>query len=88
MTMKVIGIHLKFYHTSKKDNTLWVSRSLPQMEYEKAVPVNANSRFPTHTDFFIILGVVLCGYPKVDGYMPVFLEQLKGDEAVLWQWDD
>lgn len=72
-----------------KDNALWVSRSLPQLGYEKAIPVNANSKFTDHTDFFIVLGVVLCGYAKVDGYIPVFLEELKGDEAILWRlWDD
>ncbi len=68
-----------------KDNTLWVSRSLPELGYEKAVPVNANLRFPQHSDFFIVLGVALYGYAKVNGYIPVFLEQLQGDEAILWQ---
>ena len=68
-----------------KDNALWVSRSLPELGYEKAVPVNANLRFPIHSDFFIILGVELYGYAKVDGYIPVFLEQLQGYEAILWQ---
>ena len=62
-----------------------MSRSLPELGYEKAVPVNANSRFPRHSDFFIILGVALYGYPLVDGYIPVFLEQLQGYEAILWQ---
>ena len=71
-----------------KNNALWVSRSLPQLGYEKAIPVNANSRFPEYTDFFLILGVVLCGYAKVDGYMPVFLEELKADEAILWRLQD
>jgi hypothetical protein len=72
-----------------KDNVLKVSRSLPELGFEKAVPVNANTRFPNHTDFFIVLGVVLCGYAKVDGYMPVFLEKLTGEEALLWSiWED
>ncbi|RUS94935.1 hypothetical protein DSM106972_091860 [Dulcicalothrix desertica PCC 7102] len=34
---------------------------------------------------YIILGVALYGYPLVDGYIPVFLEQLQGSEAILWQ---
>lgn len=68
-----------------QDNALWVSRSLTEHGFEKACPVDAFSRWPDHTDFFIILGVVLCGYAKIDGYMPVFLETLKGDEAILWK---
>ncbi len=72
-----------------KDDAVWISRAMPEIGYEKAVPINSNSRFPDYTDFFIVLGVVLCGYAKADGYMPVFLEQLKGDEAILWRlWDD
>lgn len=38
-----------------------------------------------NSDFFIVLGVALHGYAKVDGYIPVFLEQLQDDEAILWQ---
>ncbi len=71
-----------------RDNALCVSRSLPELGYEKAIPVDAGSRFPDHTDFFLVLGVVLCGYAKANGYMPVFLSTLKGDEAILWRlWD-
>ncbi|RUT03949.1 hypothetical protein DSM106972_048630 [Dulcicalothrix desertica PCC 7102] len=63
-----------------------MSRSLPELGYEKDKgTVNANSRFPIHSDFFIILGVELYGYAKIDGYITVFLEQLQGNEAILWQ---
>lgn len=68
-----------------KDNALWVSRSLPEHGFEKACPVDAHLRWSDYTDFFIVLGVVLCGYAKIDGYMPVFLETLTGDEAILWK---
>jgi hypothetical protein len=68
-----------------KDNALWVSRSVPELGYEKAIPIDANRKFPKHTDFFIAVGVVLCGYAQVDGYIPVFLKELQGDEAILWR---
>ncbi|MBW4565213.1 MAG: hypothetical protein KME32_29800 [Mojavia pulchra JT2-VF2] len=72
-----------------KDNALWVSRSLPDNGYKKAIPTNANKRFRKHTDFFIAVGALLCGYAQFEGYIPVFLEELLGDEAILWRlWGD
>ena len=67
-----------------KNNTLWISREAPELGYEKACPVAAAHRWPEYTDFLIVRGVQLWGYPKIDGYMPVFLEELKGDETILF----
>ena len=66
-----------------KDNALWVCCSRPEIGYDKAIPITSATKWPDYTDFFIVGGVMLWAYAKVDGYLPVYLEDLKGIEAIL-----
>jgi hypothetical protein len=67
-----------------KDGTLWVCCCCPEMGYDKACPVDAATKWTEHTDFFLIRGTMLWAYPKTDGYLPVFLEDLQGQDALLF----
>lgn len=67
-----------------KDGALWVCISCLELGYDKACPINASQRWPNHTDFFITRGVMLFGYAKVNGYIPIYLEELQGLDAILF----
>ncbi|GAL93893.1 MAG: hypothetical protein DWQ51_20035 [Microcystis wesenbergii TW10] len=67
-----------------QDGVLWVCCSRQELGYEKACPVNTAKKWLDHTDFFILNGVMLFGYPKNNGYMPVYLESLQGKDAILF----
>ncbi|NJM27976.1 MAG: hypothetical protein HC856_06600 [Pseudanabaena sp. RU_4_16] len=66
-----------------KENVLKVVRCLPEHGFDKACPIDASRRWPNYTDFFIVEGVMLFAYPKVDGYLPIYLGELTGEEANL-----
>lgn len=67
-----------------KDGILWVSMTHLELGYDKACPISASKRWPNYTDFFIRGGVMLFGYVKVNGYIPVYLEELQGVDAILF----
>jgi hypothetical protein len=67
-----------------KDGTLWVCCNCQELGYDKACPIAAARRYPEYTDFFIMRGVMLFGYLRVDGYVPTYLEDLQGEEAILF----
>jgi hypothetical protein len=69
-----------------KANVLKVIRCLPEYGFDKACPIDVSRRWPDYTDFFIMLGVMLYAYPKVDGYLPIYLGDLTGEEADLMSW--
>ena len=66
-----------------KDSALWVCCSRPEIGYDKACPITSATKWSDYTDFFIVGGVMLWAYPKVDGYLPIYLEKLQGEEAIL-----
>lgn len=67
-----------------KDGVLWVCCNRQELGYDKACPIVAARRYREYTDFFIMRGAMLFGYPKIDGYIPVYLEELQGEEAILF----
>ncbi|GET43908.1 hypothetical protein [Microseira wollei] len=66
-----------------KANVLKVICCLPEHGFDKACPIDAPRRWPNYTDFFIMRGVMLYAYAKVDGYLPIYLGDLTGEEANL-----
>jgi hypothetical protein len=66
-----------------KANILKVVRCLPEYGFDKACPIDAPKRWPGYTDFFIMQGVMLYAYAEVNGYMPIYLDDLTGEEANL-----
>lgn len=71
-----------------KANILKIVRCLPEHGFDKACPIDAARRWPDYTDFFIMRGVMLYAYPKVDGYIPIYLGDLTGEEANLIPWEE
>ena len=67
-----------------KDGVLWVCCTRLELGYDKACPITTSVKWPDYTDFFVREGVMLFGYPKVNGYIPVYLEELQGKEAILF----
>ncbi len=67
-----------------KQGPLWVCCCRPQLGYDKACPIGCALQWPEHTDFFVMNGVMLYGYPKINGYMPVYLDELQRAEAILF----
>jgi hypothetical protein len=67
-----------------QDGALWVCCCSPELGYEKACPLSTAKKWPDYTDFLIVNGVMLFGYPKNNGYMPVYLESLEGEDAILF----
>lgn len=69
------------YH--RKANVLKVICCLPEHGFDKACPIDAPQRWADYTDFFVMRGVMLYAYPRIDGYLPIYLGDLTGDEANL-----
>jgi hypothetical protein len=66
-----------------KANILKVICCLPEYGFDKACPIDAPQRWADYTDFFIMRGVMLFAYARVDGYIPIYLDDLTGEEANL-----
>ena len=68
-----------------KDGVLWVCSARLDLGYDKACPITTAVKWPDYTDFFISAGVMLFGNcAKVNGYIPVYLEDLQEVEAILF----